>query len=123
MKDKERESQILKILLKNEENNSRVLLMTEGENELGTVALKIYERTLIIIDISLENDCDFENLNIEEDFFVDTLMRSAASYGETKGANFIETQDNKYNKILAKKGFTVDENHAFTKMSTIVHYT
>lgn len=123
IQDQQREEQILKTLLKKGENNGRVLVMTEGNEELGTVALKIVDRKLVIIKFSLANNCDFENLSMEEEFFIDTLMRSAASYAETNGANFIETETNEYNKFFAKKGFEILDTHAFAVMSKIVHYT
>ncbi len=98
-------------------------MMTERGIELGLVATEIIEKRLIILEFDLLNSCDFDNLNLEEEFFVDSLMRSAASYGETNGADFIELKSNTYNKFLAKKGFTVTDTHAFAPMSLIVKYS
>ncbi len=97
--------------------------MTERGSELGMVSLAVRGSKLMIFEFTLANPCDFEKLDEEQSFFVDTLMRSAASFGETNGASGIHTANNLYNSFLQTKGFETDENHAFTKMSTIVHYT
>ena len=57
----------------------------------------------MIFDFDLSRPCNFDDLAMEESFFVDTLMRSAASYGETNGADKIETTSNKYNNFLKKR--------------------
>ncbi len=120
MVDREEER---KILTQSQVKGDRVLVMEEKGEKLGYVSLKISDKTLYIIDFLLQNEFDCNNLSMEESFFLDSLMRSAASYGETKGADKIETVNNKYNNFLKKKGFDTDFSHAFTPMSTIVHYT
>lgn len=122
MENLEKEAEILQNLAE-KGDNARVLEMTEKTECLGTVAVVIREKTLVIINFSLANACDFENLSMEETFYIDTLMRSAASYGETHGARKIETTNSEYNTFLKRRGFKTDETHAFTDMSTIVHYT
>lgn len=121
MIDREREKSLLKSLPA--EDNARVLFMTEGNEELGWVAVSLQERTLRLLKFSLPSCKDYAAPDMESSFFLDTLMRSAASYGETNGADFIETATAEYNAFLNKQGFTVDDTHAFTPMSTIVHYS
>ena len=55
-------------------------------------------------------------------FILDTLMRSAASWGEDHGAEAIATCFPDFFGFFKARGFTVDEEHAFTPMSTIVRY-
>lgn len=96
--------------------------MEDGSKEIGWVSLKVEDENLYIIKIELNTKCDFENLDMEQSFYVDTLMRSAASYGEVHGARKIYTVDSLYNSFLIKKGFQIVDGVAFTPMSTIVHY-
>ena len=49
-------------------------------------------------------------------------MRSAASWGEDHGAEAIATCFPDFFSFFKARGFTVDEEHAFTPMSTIVRY-
>lgn len=49
-------------------------------------------------------------------------MRSAASWGEDHGADAIATCFPDFFGFFKARGFTVDEEHAFTPMSTIVRY-
>ena len=49
-------------------------------------------------------------------------MRSAASWGEDHGAEAIATCFPDFFGFFKARGFTVDEEHAFTPMSTIVRY-
>ncbi len=97
--------------------------MDENGSELGWVSLKIDGETLVIIKFELTGGFDINNLDMEQVFFLDSLMRSAASYGEVHGAVDIKTADNAYNAFLAKKKFLTDEQGAFILMSEIVKYS
>lgn len=97
--------------------NARVLLMTEGEETLGWVAVDLVELTLRMLKFHVETEND-----MERNFYLDTLMRSAASYGETNGADRLETAGGEMNDFLRKRGFETDATHAFAPMSLIVHY-
>lgn len=119
MKDKEKEEKILKTL-NQKENNAKILTMTEKGLILGFIAVDILNSTLRILDIQLENKGMLDQMSIK--FYMDTLIRSAASYGEVHGAITIETTDNKNNNFFKAMGFSIDETHAFAPMSLIVHY-
>ena len=58
----------------------------------------------------------------EEAFILDTLLRSAASWGENFGAGEIVTAFPDFFDFFKARGFAADDTHAFTPMSTIVRY-
>ena len=102
MQDREREREILKGI-KGAGPQARVLAMCER----GQTA----------------EDYDFsEAPRGETVFLLDSLMRSAASYGENFGAVSIETAFPDFFGFFRARGFDCDDTHAFTPMSTIVKY-
>ena len=117
MKDKEREAEILRDYAETE-SNACVLALSEGENSLGYVVLDIKEKYLRLHDFVIADEAS----DFEKKFYIDFLMRAAASYGENRGADNIITVKPDWNEILKTKGFGIDEEHAFAPMSLIVHY-
>ena len=102
--------------------DGRVLLMQDGGKPVGTVIVDLKGTILHIVRFSV-NGYDFtEKPGSEETFVLDTLMRSAASYGEDHGADSIVTDFPDFFDFFRLRGFDVDETHAFTPMSTIVRY-
>lgn len=123
MKDKQRENDILQrdgIA----GDNAHVLVMTDAGAEMGSVSLQLREGTLFIVSFSLPGKDDFRNEKpgMEAVFILDSLMRAAASFGETHGADQIETCFPDFFGFFKARGFTACETHASTPMSTIVHY-
>lgn len=102
--------------------NARVLAMRERGNTLGWVALELDEKTLRILRLYSEGYDFSRPPKGEEIFILDSLMRSAASYGETFGADRIETAFPDFFGFFQTRGFDHDEKCAFTPMSTIVKY-
>lgn len=101
---------------------ARVLAMTERGAALGTAALELDGDVLRILRLTAEG-YDFTSAPKGETLFIlDSLMRSAASYGETFGANHIETTFPDFFGFFKARGFDTDDSHAFTPMSTIVKY-
>ena len=84
----------------------RVLSMKDGGQEVGYAIVDLQEGTLLLRKLAAKGYDFTQPPQGETLFILDTLMRSAASWGEDHGA----------------RGFTVDEEHAFTPMSTIVRY-
>lgn len=102
--------------------NARVLAMRERGKTLGTAALELEGGVLRILSLAADG-YDFSAAPKGETVFVlDSLMRSAASYGETFGADQIETAFPDFFGFFHARGFNCDETHAFTPMSTIVRY-
>lgn len=102
--------------------SARVLAMTERGEMLGWVAVEIEDKVLRILKLTA-GEYDFASPpEGEVNFILDTLMRSAASYGEDKGANFIETSFPDFHRFFAARGFSVGETNVSTPMSTIVKY-
>lgn len=118
MSDKDREAKLLESIGAKEEN-ARILAMTEGGSLLGWVAVDILDDTLRMLRFHLEDEAS----PAEYDFYMDTLMRAAASYGEVNKAGKLATVTGEYNGFLIKRGFEADASHAFAPMSLIVHYT
>lgn len=100
----------------------RVLVMKDGGVPVGSVIVCLEDKALHIARLSVKG-YDFTNSPDSETVFIlDTLMRSAASYGEDHGADTIVTDFPDFFDFFRLRGFDVDETHAFTPMSTIVHY-
>ncbi len=121
MKDREREKE----LLENVETGggeARVLLMADRGEPRGYAAVELLNGTLRILKLSAQGYDFSRKPDMEETFVLDTLMRSAASYGETFGAVAIETAFPDFYGFFAARGFKTDEKKAFTPMSTIVRY-
>ncbi len=121
MKDRKAETDILENISQAGEN-SQVLLMKDGDETLGWVAIDIKDRVLYLLRLSA-GGYDFSGKPSAETIFIlDTLVRSAASYAEDRGAVSIETTFPDFYDFFKLRGFTTDESHAFTPMSTIVRY-
>lgn len=101
---------------------ARVLAMVERGETLGTAALELNGSVLRILRLTA-GGYDFSAAPKGETVFIlDSLMRSAASYGENFGADRIETAFPDFYGFFKARGFDCDESHAFTPMSTIVRY-
>ena len=121
MTDREQEREIL-AEIPGAGPEARVLAMRERGETLGTAALELDGGTLRILRLSAEG-YDFSQAPAGETIFVlDSLMRSAASFGENFGADRIETAFPDFFGFFKARGFDCDETHAFTPMSTIVRY-
>lgn len=100
----------------------RVLSMKDGGQEVGYVIVDLQEGTLLLRKLAAKGYDFTQPPRGEELFILDTLMRSAASWGEDHGADAIATCFPDFFGFFKARGFTVDEEHAFTPMSTIVRY-
>lgn len=121
MADREREKELL-AAVEGAGPEARVLAMTDREEELGTVAVELRDGTLHILQMRA-GEYDFSRKpQGEEAFILDTLLRSAASWGENFGAGEIVTAFPDFFDFFKARGFAADDTHAFTPMSTIVRY-
>lgn len=121
MADREREKELL-AAVEGAGPEARVLAMTDREEELGTVAVELRDGTLHILQMRA-GEYDFSRKpQGEEAFILDTLLRSAASWGENFGAEEIVTAFPDFFDFFKARGFAADDTHAFTPMSTIVRY-
>lgn len=101
---------------------SRVLLMEDRGDPVGHVVAYLEGETLHIQSLHAQGYDFSRRPQGEEAFILDTLMRSAASYGENNGAQAIATDFPDFFGFFKSRGFETDESHAFTPMSTIVRY-
>ena len=121
MADREREKELL-AAVEGAGPEARVLAMTDRAEELGTVAVELRDGTLHILQMRA-GEYDFSRKpQGEEAFILDTLLRSAASWGENFGAGEIVTAFPDFFDFFKARGFAADDTHAFTPMSTIVRY-
>lgn len=121
MADREREKELL-AAVESAGPEARVLAMTDRGEELGTVAVELRDGTLHILQMRA-GEYDFSRKpQGEEAFILDTLLRSAASWGENFGAGEIVTAFPDFFDFFKARGFASDDTHAFTPMSTIVRY-
>ncbi len=121
MEDREKERELLSGL-EEADDSSRVLHMCEREHMMGYAAVAVKEGKVFILKLWAEGYDPSQKPLGEALFILDSLMRAAASFGETKGANEVLTVFPDFWDFFKNRGFTVDETHAFTPMSTIVHY-
>ena len=123
MQEKDREKEIC-LAVAGADADSRVLVMTDGAEELGYVVVSIRDAVLYIHEFCVGGKKDFslEKPGMEEVFILDTLMRSAASFGENNGADHIRTTFPDFHSFFKLRKFDVAEDHAETPMTTIVHY-
>lgn len=105
-------------------DNARVLVMTDGGEALGYVVVGIENGTLRIYGFCASGRTDFtqEKPDMETVFVLDTLLRSAASFGEVNGADRIETAFPDFFDFFKLRGFTVLEARVEAPMSVIVRY-
>lgn len=121
MADREREKELL-AAVEGAGPEARVLAMTDRGEELGTVAVELRDGTLHILQMRA-GEYDFSRKpQGEEAFILDTLLRSAASWGENFGAGEIVTAFPDFFDFFKARGFASDDSRAFTPMSTIVRY-
>lgn len=121
MADREREKELL-AAVEGAGPEARVLAMTDRGEELGTVAVELRDGALHILQMRA-GEYDFSRKpQGEEAFILDTLLRSAASWGENFGAGEIVTAFPDFFDFFKARGFASDDSHAFTPMSTIVRY-
>lgn len=120
MQDRDREQKLLAELEVGD--GGRVLLMTDRDEELGSVVVQLQENTLCMVRFFVPG-CDFsEKPQVDQIFVLDALMRAAASYGETNGAVSLATAFPDFYDFFRLRGFTTDDTHAFGPMSLVVKY-
>lgn len=106
-------------------DNGHVLVMTDSEETLGYVVVALEDDTLVFsrpLPVSGQTDFTKAKPDPMTTFVLDTLMRSAASFGETNGMNHIRTAFPDFFDFFKQRGFAVAEDHAEAPMSLIVHY-
>lgn len=120
MEDREREKALLDGLSIEREDNARVLMMGDGQEELGWVAVDMLHSALRMLHMEFPGGGEPANENI---FIADSLMRAAASYGAATGAYRIKSMQPELNEFLRLRGFTPMPDGAETGLETIVKYT
>ena len=87
----------------------RVLSMKDGGQEVGYVIVDLQEGTLLLRKLAAKGYDFTQPPRGEELFILDTLMRSAASWGEDHGSDAIATCFPDFFGFFKARGFTVDE--------------
>ena len=78
MEDREREEELLQSLPAEREDNARILMMSDGQEELGWVAVDMVHSVLRMLHIEVPG-AEPDKLSGEAVFVADSLMRAAAS--------------------------------------------
>ena len=97
-------------------------MMTDGDRDVGWVAVELAGPAVRIVKMTAEGWDRQEKPSSDQIFVLDTLMRSAASYGEVFGAEEIVTAFPDRYDFFKLRGFRQEESCARAPMSTIVHY-
>jgi len=121
MDDREREKELLSGLPVGD-GEPRVLAMKDRGEVLGYAAVELCGETLRILKLEAAGYSFQQKPQGEEAFILDSLVRAAASYGETFGAGKIETAFPDFHGFFKARGFGADEGHAFGPMGLIVRY-
>ena len=96
--------------------------MTDGEETLNVVRRRRRQPPHVLRLFRLGRPISRPKPDPMTTFVLDTLMRSAASFGETNGMNHIRTAFPDFFDFFKQRGFAVAEDHAEAPMSLIVHY-
>lgn len=121
MEDREKEKELLQEV-EGAGKEARILAMQERDKLLGWVAAELAGDELRILNMMVPGYDRTQKPDVEQIFVLDSLMRAAASYGETFGASKIVTSFPDFHQFFKLRGFEVDSTHAFTGMETIVRY-
>lgn len=121
MEDREKEKALLEGLVTGS-GAPRVLRMAERGEALGWVAVEVDGPLLRILKMEAAGYDPAQKPQGEQVFLLDTLLRSAASYGETLGAEEIATVFPDFFDFFKNRGFDCDNTHAFGPMGLIVKY-
>lgn len=121
MEDREQEQKLLEGLPLTG-GEPRVLAMKDRAEILGHAAVERKDGVLRILKLEAAGWDASKKPQGEQVFILDTLMRAAASYGETFGDEKIETTFPDFFGFFKSRGFETDEDHAFGPMSLIVKY-
>lgn len=97
-----------------------VMVMAEKAEELGTVVLSVDGNVLRMYDLTVAGQ-KLEALDGMGQIVADSLMRAAASYGETKGARQVVSHVKGLEGFLMQKGFHEEDGDMVTKMSNLIH--
>lgn len=121
MADKEQEKALLS-QVEGTGEKARVIAMKDKDETLGYAVVELQEKDLVIHKLSAGKYSFEKAPDVEEIFVLDSLMRSAASFGENFGADRIVTAFPDFFDFFKRRGFQVESDYACTPMSTIVHY-
>lgn len=100
-----------------------VLTMSEKEKRFGSVILSCEGEVLYILAL-IAGSYDFITApDMETTFILDSLTRSAASYGEAHNACKIRTGFPDFFDFFAARGFQIHETYCDADMGVIVKYS
>ena len=94
------------------------LELWDGDNKTGYIFMTIKGDTVYFEKFILTA----EYSDMEKHFFLDFLMRSAASYAENRGIENMVSHDADMREFLLKKGFKEENDAVCAPISLIVHY-
>lgn len=119
LKDPARAGQILKSV-PGAEDNARVLLMREGTDELGYIAVDLKSSTIRMLKMEVFGCKDFLESDGNSRMCADSLMRAAASFGAAVGAYQMESKITDWEPFFQSAGFTPKNGKIVCPLSNFV---
>ena len=99
------------------ENNAQVLVMSEGNQELGYVVVDVRSSVVRMLKMKIFGCDNLAELDARSRMCADSMMRAAASYGATVGAYQIESKVDGLQQFLFGCGF-IQSNHKLSSPLT-----
>ncbi|WP_312693663.1 hypothetical protein [Caproiciproducens sp.] len=109
LKDSSRAGQIIR-MVPAAENNAQVLVMSEGDKELGYVVVDVRSSVVRMLKMEISGCGNLAEMDVQSRMYADSMMRATASYGATLGAYRIESQVKGLQQFLFGCGF-IQSNH------------
>lgn len=103
--------------------DARVIAMTDGVEELGFAVAALRDGTLVLEKLFAgETDLTAKTPDPGMLFILDTLVRSAVSFGEANGAESVLTAFPDIGGYFAGLGFEIEDGVCCGPVSLIVRY-
>ncbi len=102
------------------EADAKILLMCDGQNELGYVVVDMKSSTIRMLKMEVFGCADLSKLNEQNRICADSMVRASASYAATVGAYQIETQIAGLERYLHSVGFIESGNKLISPLSNFV---
>lgn len=97
--------------------------MTDRDVVMGSCFLHLDNGKATILKLDAGDYDLTEKPDMEQSFILDSLIRSAASYAETKGSLHVETAFPDFHGFFKRMGFQTDNDHAFGTVGVIIKYS
>lgn len=119
LNDRDRAAQIIRPLPA-AENNARVLVMREGERELGYVVVDMQSSVIRMLKMEIAGCESLKKLDAHGRLCADSMLRAAASYGAAIGAYRMESRIDELQEFLSGCGFLWSNDKFTSPLSNFI---